>query len=352
MIFKKVNKFIKYFVFLLFLTFFIFVVIEGVSSVILLTINIFTPQKLPESFHVQYDELLGWSNKPNIYVKDAYGPGIYFRTNSQSFRNNKDFTVEVPSGKIRIICSGDSNTLGVGVDNDNTWCQLLSSIDERFETINMGQGGYGIDQAYLWYMRDGRKLDHDIHIFAFIEDDFRRAKYKTFWGYQKPLLYLENDTLALDNVPVPKPNLFIPKITLLMESIKGFKVFQLLKKIKDKTGIQVLSHRGYDEQIRKLSLKIIESLHQINIEKGSTLVTMYIPIASDYTKEVPWRKFLSDELSKKGIIFIDLTDEIRKQPMHLMFSGHYTEYGNKWLANTLYEKLLSFPEIKNKLSSR
>ena len=28
----------------------------------------------------------------------------------------------------------------------------------------MGQGGYGIDQAYLWYKRDGTKLDHDVQI--------------------------------------------------------------------------------------------------------------------------------------------------------------------------------------------
>src|SRR4030067_1754782 len=108
MILKKISKSIKYFIIFSFLTLFIFVIMEGLSSVILFTINIFAPQKLPESFHVQYDELLGWKNKPNIYIKDSYGPGIYFKTNSQSFRNNKDFTVEVPRGKIRIICSGDS----------------------------------------------------------------------------------------------------------------------------------------------------------------------------------------------------------------------------------------------------
>lgn len=350
MILKKANKFIKYFIFLLFLTLFIFVVLEGVSSIILFITNILTPQKLPESFHVQYDELLGWINKPNIYVKDAYGQGIYFRTNSQAFRNNKDFTKEVPAGKVRVICSGDSHTLGVGVDNDNTWCHLLSSIDERIEAVNMGQGGYGIDQAYLWYMRDGRKLDHDIHIFAFIEDDFRRAKYKTFWGYQKPLLRLENDTLILDNVPVPRPQSSISKLTLAMESIGGLKVFQLLKKIKTKTGIQIYSYNGgYDDQIRKVSLKIFESLHQTNKEKGSILVAVYIPVASDYTKEVPWRKFLANELTKRGIIFIDLTEDVKKQPISYMFLGHYTAYGNQYLAKTLYKKLLSFPEIRNKL---
>lgn len=337
----------------MFLTIFIFILIEGTSSVILFTINIFTPKKLPEYFHVQYDELLGWVNKPNVYIKDAYGPGIYFKTNSQAFRNNKDFTIKVPPGKIRIICSGDSHTLGVGVDNDNTWCQLLTNIDKRLETINMGQGGYGIDQAYLWYMRDGKKFDHDIHIFAFIEDDFRRAKYKTFWGYQKPVFKIENDKLVLTNVPVPKHHSYIPKLTLAIESMRGFRVFQLLKKIKEKTGFHILStSSGYDEEMRQITLKIFESLYQVNKEKGSILVALYIPIASDYYKDVPWRKFLSKELPKRGIIFIDLTEEVRKQPMHLIFAGHYTVYGNRWLASTLYEKLLSFQEIKNKFKQQ
>jgi hypothetical protein len=348
MILKKVNKSIKYFIFFLFLTLFIFVTIEGFSSVILFIIETFTPRHLPEASHVKYDKLLGWVNIPDIYIKD-YGPGIYFRTNSQGFRNNEDFTEKVPSGKIRVICSGDSHTLGVDVDNENTWCQLLASLDTRLQTVNMGQGGYGIDQSYLWYMRDGRKLDHDIHIFAFIEDNFRRAKNKTFWGYQKPVFKLENDKLIVDNVPVPLYKPYVPKMTLAYQATGGLRVYSLLKRIKKETGIQIISP-GDDEQIRKISLKIFESLEQANREKGSTLVALYIPISSDYTKEVPWRKFLSVELAKRDIIFIDLTDDVKKQPVHLMFVGHYTVYGNKWLASTIYEKLLSFPEIKNKLS--
>jgi len=350
MIFGKTSKFgklVRSGIFLLILTIFIFVIIEGLSSVILFTIDIFTPLQLLEASHTEHDKLLGWVNKPNVYIKDLYGPGMYFRTNSQSFRNNKDFTTKVPPGKIRAICSGDSHTLDV--DNDNTWCQLLTSVDERLETINMGQGGYGVDQAYLWYMRDGRKFEHDIHIFAFIEDDFKRAKSRTFWGYQKPVFKLENEKLVLDNVPVPQYQHYIPKVTLAVQAMRKFKVFNLLKKIKDDTGVQILS-RGNDEQIRTITLKIFESLRQANEEKGSILIAVYIPIASDYVKEVPWRKFLSVELAKRGIIFIDLTEEVKKQPMELMFTGHYSAYGNKYLANTLYEKLLSFPEIKNKLS--
>ena len=44
-----------------------------------------------------------------------------------------------------------------GVGNDDVWCKLLESIDNRIETVNLGQGGYGVDQAYLWYKRNSFK---------------------------------------------------------------------------------------------------------------------------------------------------------------------------------------------------
>ena len=76
-----------------------------------------------------------------------YGPNVYLRTNSQAFRNNADFSATAPEPKARIICSGEFFTFGYGVDIDSTWCQLLASRNNRLEMVNMGQGGYGVDQA-------------------------------------------------------------------------------------------------------------------------------------------------------------------------------------------------------------
>ncbi|MBI4707232.1 MAG: hypothetical protein HY761_04840 [Candidatus Omnitrophica bacterium] len=332
-----------------FLTVFIFIVIEGLASITLFFIDIFTPQQVFQQPYVQYDDMLGWVSKPNLNIKDLFGPGCDFKTNSQGFRNTKDFTVNIPPGKIRIICSGDSHTQGDGVSNDNTWCQILSSIDNKLETVNMGQGGYGVDQAYLRYMRDGRKLDHDIHIFAFIDDDFRRAMSGKFWSYQKPVFRLVDNNLVLDNVPVPKSqsnNMSL--LTRFVRNWRKLQVFDLLKRIKNKGGLQLITYKGFDEEICRIALKIFESLHRAQEEKGSIQVALYIPTAYDYTYEVPWRKFLSVELAKRGIIFIDLTDEVVKRPVHVMFRDHYSEYGNSYLADTIYKKLLTYPEIRKR----
>ncbi|RJO61503.1 hypothetical protein C4544_02535 [candidate division WS5 bacterium] len=346
----NLGKLAKAAIFYLVLIMLFFIVVEGLSSVTMFIIGIFTRHEAREAKHAQYDELLGWVNKPNVYIKDLYGPNVYLRTNSQGFRSNTDFTANIPQGKIRIICTGDSFTLGYGVDNDNAWCQLLSANDERLETVNMGQGGYGIDQAYLWYMRDGRKLEHDIHIFAFIDDDFRRATSSKFWNYQKPVFKLKGDTLIIDNVPVPRYQFETPVLTRIATNWRNFQMFQLLGRMRERSKVQLIPYKGFDEPIRNIALKIFEALHQAHKEKGSTLVVLYLPTDYDYSHEVPWRKFLSDEFKKRDIIFIDMTPEFVKQPMNLMFKVHYSEYGNKYLADALYKKLTAIPEIRNKLS--
>jgi hypothetical protein len=92
--------------------------------------------------------------------------------------------------------------LGFGVDDDHSWCKLLESLDQRLETVNMGQAGYGVDQAYLWYKRDAGTIRHHVHLFAPIVDDFRRMESGTFFGgYSKP--FLEEGSLVVKNVPVP-----------------------------------------------------------------------------------------------------------------------------------------------------
>src|SRR5208283_759848 len=111
-------------------------VLEGIASIYYTFLEAFALPPLAERPHTSYDPDLGWVNLPNVYLPNMYGPGKYLRTNSQRFRNNADLTIGIPPGKTRIICSGDSFTLGYGVDNDHTWPQLLASRTPNIETVN------------------------------------------------------------------------------------------------------------------------------------------------------------------------------------------------------------------------
>jgi len=187
--------------------------------------------------HTRYDQELGWVNKPDMDIPDMYGSGISLKTNSQGFRADHDFDLSVPPGKLRIICSGDSFTLGYGVRNDETWCQLLTALDSRLETVNMGQGGYGVDQAYLWYKRDGLKLQHQIHLLAFITQDFQRMEGSEFLGYGKPVLDIENNSLVVKNVPVPNRAYRLPWLTSNFQNFQHLKTVDFVTRLLGRIGV-------------------------------------------------------------------------------------------------------------------
>ncbi len=391
---------IIFFIYCLFVVPVTFFLIEGLSSTILFFRATSKTKPMAETIHTEYDEQLGWINLSNVYIEDMYGPGIYVKTNSQGFRNNEDFRVNVPDGKVRIICSGDSFTFGYGVDNDHSWCQLLASMDDRLQTVNMGQGAYGVDQAYLWYKRDGLKLEHNIHLFAFITNDFERIDFAEFLGYGKPLLKVKDDKLIIDNVPAPQFPAYIHWIVRNRSVIGELKSIQLLNSMRAQNSNSVSpenrseAEKGDDklspprppeggrapqppEGGRALEeggteivvSKVFEDLRNINESKNSTLVLVYLPTLKDYD-EIPevterWRRYVRFGSEELGIISIDLVDEFRKLPRYevkeMFFpndadypgaAGHYTEKGNEYVAKLLYEKLLSLPENSNNMVSK
>jgi hypothetical protein len=345
--------------------------IEGLASFVLFFQTIANNSTVAERSHTQYDERLGWVNSPNVYIEDMYGPGLYLKTNAQGFRNDEDFDVAAPDHKIRIICSGDSFTLGYGVDNRHTWCHLLETMDQQFQTVNMGQGGYGIDQAYLWYKRDGVQLEHDIHLFAFITADIERMQQDNFFGYGKPLLRVENGDLVVDNIPVPQRAFYAPWLTQNSEAIKGLKSFQLLSQL-FQAPVQANSYSNFFEYnlaLENVAIKILQGLQQHHTAQESLLVLVYLPTLQDYSQPYPanterWRQHVYRAAQENSIIFVDMIGDFRAlsaAEVQALFihegevefpgaAGHYSEQGNAYIARQLYQKLLSFPEVSDRLA--
>ncbi len=344
--------------------------LEGACSITLVLYEAVFWSRAPmaDRAHTQHDAELGWVAVPGLHIKDLYGPGASVTTNSQGFRNKHDFDVEPPPSKLRVICSGDSFTLGYGVDDEQTWCRQLELIDTRLETVNMGQGGYGIDQAYLWYKRNGAVLEHGVQIFSFITDDFNRMRKSRFWGYDKPLLGIENGELTVYNTPVPKRSFMAPWLTENAQLFQKINMFQLIGKFISGIG---LGRPGVSriDQTKAFSVvsKIFADLREINNKKGSTLVVVYLPFEKDYhSKESEiWREYLHKELPSLGIVFIDLVEEFCKlpydqfkplylRPEDLSFpgaAGHFSAAGNRYCAEVLHKKLIKLPGVAAKLNA-
>jgi hypothetical protein len=346
------------------LAFFMF---EGLASTVFVAHKIMASRPLTERLHTKYDEELGWINIPNLHIENMYGSGKYLKTNSQSFRNNKDFEANIKDHRVRIVCSGDSFTLGYGVDNDHTWCHILTLIDTRLETVNMGQGGYGIDQSYLWYKRNNTIIDHDIHVFAFVTNDFNRMESSRFLGYGKPILELHDGILRPKNIPVPRRSFYVPWLTHIVNGIGDLSSLKLLAKLREKifTGSET---QASSSQTNDIVINVFEELYRISRSKNSILVLVYLPTSYDHTGSGShiWRRFIDTHLAKDKIVYIDLIEDFKNVPpqeIKKMFispevldyqyaAGHYTEEGNAYIAEMLYKKLIAIPQISKKLMER
>jgi hypothetical protein len=325
------------------------VLVEGAASLFAGARKIAREAERPEieeSKHTRYDAELGWVNLEDVSLPDFYGPGAHLHTNARGFRGTAQVDVLPPAGLRRIICSGDSFTLGYGVADEDTWCAKLAPLVSDTETVNMGQGGYGIDQAYLWYQRDGLPLEHDVHVLAFIFDDFRRTGESHMLGHGKPLLVVGDDG-ELHNTNHPAPDHGYLRRWML----ENGHLFRELRSVD--LGVRALAKlRGEgpqettddEERIWRVVAAILDRLRVQHAERGSELVLLFLPTPwdSDTDLSLHWRTRVDDYAARHRVRNLDLVAETKRmdaaavgalfipegEPGH----PHLSEAGNAWVA--------------------
>ena len=172
-----------------------------------------------------YDSLLGWSHgrwgHSQVYFSDDLG----FRVGEATHRSRKP-----GAGHYDIVCIGNSFTHGDAVSFEVTWPHLLSQRTGR-TVLNMGVGGYGIDQALLRFMGSGKTCD--TVILGLVPGDLERSL-TTVYNYYvggtktKPrFVFGDSGRYSLSNVPCLTPSEFIarpagPRLKAVCEGIDGY----------------------------------------------------------------------------------------------------------------------------------
>ena len=351
----------------------VFLLCEGGASVALFVQTFNQTRPVAERLHTGYDPELGWVNVPNTHITDMYGPGRSVTINGQGFRSTAYFSAAVPPGKVRAVCVGDSFTFGFGVDDEQTWCRRLETLDARLETVNMGQGGYGIDQAYLWYKRDGGQIEHNLVLFGFINTDFERMQHDSFLGYGKPVLTVENDELVVSNVPVPRRPFALPWTTPTYQAaFNQLRSVQWLRRVffpaPADTPPDSTQTADSEMALRHVSGKIVTDLQRVATERNSLPALVYLPTFADYRPNPQTdsrRRFAREGAADLGIPFIDLVEDFRTlpendigrlfiQPGEVDFpaaAGHYSAAGNEYIARQLLKQLQADPQLSPLLDS-
>ncbi|MBX2944890.1 MAG: hypothetical protein KF725_03565 [Cyclobacteriaceae bacterium] len=151
-----------------------------------------------------YDSNLGWSigklGAQPPYYSDRYG----FRCSQQQYEtlirgdlsNNND-------DEYGIVCLGNSFTHGDEVSFEDTWPYRLQQLT-GLRTLNLGVGGYGIDQAFLRYEQVKPKAK--LVILGMVAGDLDRACTQVYnltaGGLKtKPLFDFKDTNIELKNQP-------------------------------------------------------------------------------------------------------------------------------------------------------
>jgi hypothetical protein len=324
----------------------VLLLLEGVGSMLMAARAAKGTIYMQEEAHARYDADLGWSHRPLLQLPALYGPGARFTTNAQGFRSTEAYAARAARGQYRVVCLGDSFTMGFGVSDEETYPARMQAQCPSLQAVNMGQGGYGLDQDYLWYKRDGAPLQPDLLVFALIAQDFYRMNEDDFIGYPKPVLRVRDGRLAVDNVPVPQR--FGQRTT--RRRVQAF--FEGLGVVRT---MRWLARRGpapketFDGEVRPESLAAaalaLDDLAASTRGHQGQLALVYLPTRDRLAKEpTPEAAWMEDYARRANVPFVNLVPEFARLPpweIAALFrpDHHYTTRGNRFVAEALLRRL-------------
>lgn len=339
--------------------------LEGLSSLALLgydlAFNRVSVKAEREGEYTGFDPDIGWVARPNVRLDDLFGPGQHLTTGAFGERGTKELQPEVPAGRTRIVCAGDSFTFGYGVGDHETWPHALASLDPRLETVNLGQRGYGIDQAWLWYLRNEDVLEHQVVVLAFIQDDFRRVRWSKFQGYAKPLLARDGSgALAISNAPLPPPVRRSGWMNLNGKIARSPRLVQFV----ERAAFRLQGHPPHVEEMSEdlaesIILQMFTSLDRRCRERDRKLVLLYLPSIDPKSPEgltpsMGWPRQVLARAREEGLSVVDLSLEFEalgrsswselflgvKDVTYPFAQNHYNAAGNRLAAELLREAML------------
>ncbi|HEY8154289.1 MAG TPA: SGNH/GDSL hydrolase family protein [Myxococcota bacterium] len=106
---------------------------------------------------------------------------VAYKTNSRGLRD-REYAVEKPAGKTRMLALGDSFTFGHGIAYGARFTDILESAFDGVEVITMAVPGSGHDQQLMQFAYEGVEYRPD-HVFVFVTGATLHP-----WRYYAPLL--------------------------------------------------------------------------------------------------------------------------------------------------------------------
>lgn len=316
------------------------------------------------------DPVLGWL---------PVAPG-----NSAGIRDDHEYDKTPAPGIVRFSAYGDSFTYGSDVELGENWAKRIPSLAPNVEVLNYGAPAFGLDQAYLRYLRDGAEyhphavfigymsenLERDVNVFrafytnAYRDTIFTKPRFQLKDGrlvlLKNPLSsvddyaeFLRNDTHVLAELGRndyhyqvsygPGPLDFSPTVRLA-------KIFwarmnsRVLRPVYTRDGMYNTKSEAY-----QVTARIFDAFYRKVAENGALPIILVFPDLTDQIRSRSGRPRryapLLEYFHSQGYRFIDtLTALEASQSRHSVDEltrnwGHYSPLGNDIIARYIVEEL-------------
>lgn len=294
--------------------------------------------------NVAIDEELGWTMAPD-YSRGSES------TNSRGHRG-PELEFERPQGPDRpprIVVLGDSFTFGLGVADESTYCARLAARVPGLEVLNMGVNGYGTDQQYLYWNRDGVRYSPDAVLIGIYTPDFHRNALRIRELY-KPRFVVEGDRLVL-----PEREMVGPRLVLEAHGEECRSPLRLL----DVAGYvrRWFTSTEADETFNEkafLMRGILELLRDSTAERNIELGIVIIPNekSREYQDHRRIEEVIENAARALDVPCLNLTDPLIEwaaehsgETLYDSTHGHWTEVGHEVAA----ERIAQFIEANDLL---
>jgi len=315
------------------------------------------------------DPELGWVDKSEA--------------NSAGMRDSREYE-KVPSpGIVRISAFGDSFTYGSDVKIQESWIRQLAALEPSMEVLNYGSGAYGLDQAYLRYLRVGVEYSPSIVLIGYMSENLARDVnvFRPFYSpayesviFTKPRFKLVNDELVLLKNPISTladHKRFLQHEAAVLSEIgkndyfykthysKGrfdflpsVRLVKILWAAVERKVNNPIFHDGmYNPQSEAylVTRKIFDEFHKKVLENGALPIIVIFPDLNDHERSRAGKSLRYSVLLKyfqeKGYRYINLMDALK--PYESKYSlneltrqwGHYSPLGSQIIANYLSQQL-------------
>lgn len=230
--------------------------------------------------------------RSNMEYKHTSIDGVFnFKTNNLGFRNDKDVVYQKEKNELRILCLGDSHTLGYEVNQHETFSwiteYLLRERGINATVLNAGVSGFGNAEELVLLENEGYKYQPDFVVLGFFANDISDNIRSNIFSVQNdsikvmnynylPGVDIQNSIYKYKLVHILGENSYL--YAFMFNTIWDFykkNTFEQNKVIQ--TEYAISSKQEYSQYEYKLSEKIIERMYKFTSKRNIPLIILDIP---------------------------------------------------------------------------